>query len=114
MGSAADALREDDRALLERVAGRIVELRLEVPAILTLESARPLSMIAGQTMLFFEPLVLALLRFGDYRRFAKLVENRDALEWLTHRIERLADERREAGKHRGSGGAGRGDSGPPT
>ena len=34
-------------------------------------------------MIFFEPLVQALLRFGDYRRFAALAERRDALEALT-------------------------------
>ena len=57
----------EDRALLEKLAQRVVELRLETPAILTLEGARPLSLLAGQAMLFFEPFAQALFRFGDYR-----------------------------------------------
>jgi hypothetical protein len=96
MGIEDAALSERERALLERVAERVVELHLEVPAILTLETARPLSVVAGQAMLFFEPLVQALLRIEDYRTFALLIERRDALEALTRRIEARADQARGA------------------
>lgn len=86
-------LSPEDRALLEKLAQRVVDLRLETPAILTLEGARPLSVLAGQAMLFFEPLAQALFRFGDYRRLAALVERRDALEALTRMIEDRAERR---------------------
>lgn len=88
-------LSSDDLELLDRVARRLVELRLETPAILTIESALPLSVVAGQAMLFFEPLVAAFLRLPDYRRFARLVEDRGALEILAQRIEDRAEERAE-------------------
>jgi hypothetical protein len=84
-------LAADDLALIDRVAARVVELRMEVPAILTLETATPVSVVAGQAMVFFEPFIAALLRLPDYRRFAKLIERRDALETLARRIESLAD-----------------------
>src|SRR5262249_41712742 len=90
---AAELLADADRALLERLARRIVELRLEVPALLTLETARPLSVLAGQSMLFLEPIVQSLFRFGDYRRVAALVERREALDELARRIEHATDER---------------------
>jgi len=93
---AAEALSEDDRALLERLARRVVELRLETPALLTLETARPLSVLAGQAMLFFEPFAQALFRLPDYRRLAALVERREAMEALAAMIERAADEREQA------------------
>jgi len=93
---AAEALTEDDRALLERLARRVVELRLETPALLTLETARPLSVLAGQAMLFFEPFAQALFRLPDYRRLAALVERREAMEALAAMIERAADEREQA------------------
>ena len=96
MASETLPLAAEDRALLERVAVRVVELRLEVPAILTLESVRPLSFVASQAMIFFQPLVQALLRFGDYQRFAALAERRDALEVLTALIERRVEEARAA------------------
>ncbi len=92
------ALAPEDLALIERVAGRVVELRLEVPAILTLESVRPLGFVAGQAMVFFQPLVEALLRLGDYRRFAALVERREAIEALVVAIERRVDERPRRGR----------------
>jgi hypothetical protein len=86
-------LSPEDRALLEKLAQRIVEMRLETPAILTLEGARPLSLLAGQAMLFFEPFAQALFRHTDYRRIAALVERRDALEALTRMIEERAEAR---------------------
>ena len=93
---AAEPLADDDRALLERLARRVVELRLETPALLTLETARPLSLLAGQAMLFFEPFAQALFRLPEYRRVAALVERREALEALAAMIERATDEREQA------------------
>jgi len=93
---AADALAPEDRVLLERLARRVVELRLETPALLTIETARPLSVLAGQAMLFFEPFAQALFRLPDYRRIAALVERREAMEALAAMIERAADEREQA------------------
>ena len=86
-------LSPEDRALLEKLAQRVVEMRLETPAILTLEGARPLSLLAGQAMLFFEPFAQALFRYADYRRLAALIERRDALETLTRMIEERAEAR---------------------
>lgn len=83
----------EDLALLDRLAARLVELRLETPAILTLESARPLSFVAGQAMIFLEPIVLSLFRLPEYRRFAALVERRECLGALVDRIEARAAER---------------------
>ncbi|MEO5989158.1 MAG: hypothetical protein ABIU54_01865 [Candidatus Eisenbacteria bacterium] len=98
-------LTEEDRAVLERVAERVVELRLETPAILTLEGLRPMSVLTGTAMLFFEPIILMLFRLPDYRRFAALVERRDALEALSQSIETRAGAReraRESANKRGT------------
>ena len=96
-----EVLAPEDRALLEKLARRIAELRLETPAILTLETARPLSLVTGQAMLFLEPIAQMLFRFPDYRRVAALVERRAAIEELTRLIEQAAAERErrpQAGK----------------
>jgi hypothetical protein len=91
-----------DRDLIERVAARVVELRMELPALLTLESGRPLSLLASQTLYFFEPVVTALLRLPEYRRFARLIERRETIELLMEAIEKRAEvaqqERRAAAK----------------
>lgn len=96
MASDPAGLSEEDEAVLERVAQRVVDLRMEVPAILTIESSLPLSVIAGQAMHFFQPLVQALFRLPDYQRFAQLIERRDALE----RLMQLIEERAEAAQRR--------------
>jgi len=92
MASELAPLAPGDLALLERLAARVVELHLEVPAILTLESARPVSLLASQAMIFFEPIAQALFPGDDYRRVARLVERRDALEALVRLIEACADQ----------------------
>jgi hypothetical protein len=96
MASDSNAIGPEDRALLERVAAKIVALRLELPAILTLETGRPLSLLASQTMIFFEPIVGAILRLPDYQRFALLIERREAVEALLRSIEDQADAAHES------------------
>jgi len=83
----------EDLRLFERIAARIAELRLETPALLALESARPVSLLASQAMTFLEPVALALFRMADYRRFASLLQRREAVEALMAAIERHAEAR---------------------
>jgi hypothetical protein len=87
-------LSPEDLALLDRLAARVVELRMEVPAILTLEGGKPLSVLAGQAMIFFEPFVQSLFSFPDYRRYAALTERREAIEALIVRIEEHSERAR--------------------
>ncbi len=87
-----------DAELLDRLAAHVADRRLEAPALLALESARPLSVIAGQAMVFFEPFVQAFFRMPDYRRLALLVERRECLERLAERIEARASEREAAAR----------------
>ena len=104
MASDPRPLAPEDEALLDRLAARAVELRMEVPAILAIEGARPLSLVAGQTMVFFEPLVQSLFRLPDYRRYSALMERREALDHLLLRIEAHAEAAREQ-RRRGRPGA---------
>jgi hypothetical protein len=106
------AFAPEDLDLLDRIAARVVELRMETPAILTLEGGRPLTLVASQAMIFFEPMVAAFFRLPDYRRFATLVERRETVEHLLQRIEsraeaardeRAAARRASAGPRPGSG-----------
>ena len=90
------AMSPEDIAVLERFAGRVVELRMETPAILAIESSRPMSLVAGQAMLFFEPIAQMLFRFPDYRRFAALIERRETLDVLVQLIDHAAQARDRA------------------
>jgi len=83
--------------VFDRLASWLVERRLETPAILFLESSRPLSFVGAQAMHFFQPLASVLFSTRDYERLARLLEERDNFEILLATIEREAD-RRDEGK----------------
>ena len=61
---------------------------MTVPAILFLESVKPLSFVGSQAMYFFEPMVRALFALPDYERVAALMERRESVEALLLAIER--------------------------
>lgn len=80
-----------DVARIERLAARVVELRLETPAILALESARPLRLVASQGLVFFEPLVQSLFPLTEWRRWSELTARPEALDALVRAIEARAE-----------------------
>ena len=94
MASEPLPLPPEDEALLDRLATRVVELHMEVPAILALETSLPMTVIASQALIFFEPMIQSLFRFTDYRRCTALVERRDVIESLVRRIEANAERER--------------------
>ena len=94
MASDPQPLSAEDEALLDRLATRLVELHMEVPAILALETAKPMTVVASQALIFFEPMIQSLFRFADYRRFVALIERRDVMESLIRRIEGGAEKKR--------------------
>ncbi len=79
--------------LIERIARRIVNMRLEIPFIIVFESMKPLSFIGSSILVAFEPIIQPIFSFKDYRRFYEMLENRDNIEKLIQKIEELADER---------------------
>ena len=95
MSDAPAALPPEDQALFDRLARWLVERRLETPALLFLESSRPLSFVGSQAMHFFQPLASVLFATRDYERLARLLEDRDNFEILLATIEREADRRDE-------------------
>ncbi|HEU4724972.1 MAG TPA: hypothetical protein VFU59_06685 [Candidatus Eisenbacteria bacterium] len=95
-GPAAAAYTPEEEALLDRLADLTVRHRMTVPAILLLESVKPLSFLGSQALLFFEPMVRAFFSVPDYDRVASLLERRESLEALLVRIEAKEDDiRRE-------------------
>jgi len=71
-----------------------VRYRMTVPAILFLESMKPLSFVGSQAMYFFEPMVRALFAVPEYERLAALMERRESVEALLVAIERRDEEER--------------------
>lgn len=78
--------------LLEKVARRVVDLRVSAMAIFLLESTKPLSFLGSQLLVFFNPIIQPIFNFKDYETVTEMIENRDNIEYLIQRIERLQDE----------------------
>lgn len=76
--------------ILEQVAQYIVKRRLSAPAILVLESMKPLSFLGGQLMAFFGPFVHLIVDARSYNTFAEAIERREHVEHLISRIEALS------------------------
>lgn len=92
----AEPLGEEDVELLQRVAGRICRRGMSAPALLALESARPLSFLGSQVMVALKPFVEMLLPWRDYGRFAAILERRDGIVKLITCIEQAESERSNA------------------
>jgi hypothetical protein len=90
----------EDERLLDRLAEFAVARRMTVPAILFLESVKPLSFLGSQALYFFEPMVRALFTVPEYERFAALMERRENIEVLLVKIEEKDEKARRAERER--------------
>ncbi|MBM3466063.1 MAG: hypothetical protein FJX76_28575 [Armatimonadetes bacterium] len=82
---------ESDEAFLERIADAIVRRRMSAPAILLLESVKPLNFVGNQLMVFMDPIIKLFADIPDYARLTRMLENRDTIERLLQAIERRDD-----------------------
>lgn len=78
---------------INKIAKKIVELKLSVPAIFFLESIKPLSFIGSQALVFFRPIILAVFNIPNaYDIFIRIMEDRENVEKLIQKIEQLEEE----------------------
>jgi len=82
-----NALPEEEMAVIEKVARKTVKRGMTVPAIMLLESVKPLNFIGSQVMVFFEPIVQTLFNLKDYDTFRTALEKRQTLEIMIQKIE---------------------------
>ncbi len=82
-----DPTPEDEERVLEKLATKTVERGMTVPAILFLESIKPLNFIGSQAMVFFEPVIQTVFNFRDYETLRVALEKRDTVEKLITKIE---------------------------
>ncbi len=82
-------LTERQAELLDKLAQKVVGYRMTVPAIMFLETVKPLSYVGSQTMVFFEPMVKAVFNIAEYDEIRLLMEDRRNVEELLVRIEKF-------------------------
>jgi len=80
-------LTEADRELLRRLAFAIVRRRMSGPAVLFLQSVRPLNYIGSQAMHFLRPFLTPLFNPQQYERLAAILERREGISALIEAIE---------------------------
>lgn len=88
-GREPEPLTEREAAIMHKIAAKVVEWKMTVPAILFLESVKPLNYIGAQAMVFFEPFVQALFNIAEYDTFREMMERRENVERLLQKIEEL-------------------------
>ena len=88
----------EEQELIDKFAQWVVKRGLTVPAIMAIESTKPLNWIGSQMMLIAEPAAWALEPFlkaafsfnhQDYLRFQRLMEKRWSMEQLILAIEKF-------------------------
>ena len=83
---------EEAAAAVDRVARFVVRFCLTDPAILALESMRPISFVGSQFMHVLSPSVAAVLSASEWDAMAALLEDRRGLDYLIEHIEKLNTE----------------------
>lgn len=81
---------EDQVHAVDAVVKFIDRFGMHVPAILALESMRPLSFVGSQFMHLLTPSLGAFLTVHHWEALAGLLEDRQGMEYLIRRIEDVA------------------------
>ena len=80
---------EEQAMATEQVAKFLVRFGLAVPAILALESMRPLSVVGSQFMHILTPSITVFLTHSQWNSLAELLEKREGLDYMIQKIEEM-------------------------
>lgn len=83
----ASQITEQERALLTKLANKVVQLRMSAPAILFLESVRPMNYVGSQVMVFFSPLVRGFFGLPEWDELSRILEKRESIGLFLDLIE---------------------------
>ena len=92
------ALTDADRELLRRLALGIVVRRMGMPAVLFLQSVRPLSYVGSQALTFLRPFLADFVKRADYERLTTILERREGVGALLSAVEAALAEKQGAGQ----------------
>ena len=87
--------------LIDKISKFIAQKKMAAPAIMTIESLRPLARIGSQLMHFVAPFAEIIFNPKEYQEFAVLLENEEYVRLLIKRIDEIdVDMYREERKDR--------------
>lgn len=79
----------EEREVIDRILAVVVRREMAGPAILFLESSRPLSGVAAASIHYFAPFASALVDSSALAHLASFLDRRGSVEWLCRRLEEL-------------------------
>lgn len=88
----SEEFNEKDQALFDKLADFVVKRKMSAPAILFLESSKPLNFIGSQFLVVLGPLIKVFFNIAEYDRIVELMEKRDNVERLICSIEKRAEQ----------------------
>ncbi|MDP1799021.1 MAG: hypothetical protein Q8K78_16120 [Planctomycetaceae bacterium] len=84
-----------ERELVERVATEVARRGMTLPAVVMLESSRPLGGLSGQALRFVEPWFAAVTNAAGLKVLAELLERPGGMDFVVSTLQ-AANETREA------------------
>jgi hypothetical protein len=78
------------RAIVERLCQQVVARGMTTPALVFLETARPLNYVSSQVLQFFNPILTLVADPAACRELAEFLEHRGSIDYLCRRIEEIA------------------------
>ncbi|MFH1228364.1 MAG: hypothetical protein V1701_10755 [Planctomycetota bacterium] len=84
-----DKFTEQEIALVDKLAQLVVRRQMALPAIMFLESVRPLNFLGSQAMEFFKPIIGMVWSTTEYEQMARIMERRGCVDLIVERIEKI-------------------------
>ncbi|MCL1826788.1 MAG: hypothetical protein FWG20_01990 [Candidatus Cloacimonetes bacterium] len=81
--------KERTAELIEKTAKFFAERRMGAPAILFIESFRPLHFLGSQAMYFLSPFVTTLFDSKEFEEMAAILDSEENVKYLINRIDEL-------------------------
>lgn len=84
---APEYLTPEQIELFCRLADKVVSMGFALPAVLFLETMRPLNFVGSQVMLFFQPMLRSWFTLREYDLIQQALERRETIGYLTDLVE---------------------------
>lgn len=80
-------LTERQLMMLDKMADRVIRYRMAMPAILFLESVKPLNYVGSQAMVFLAPIVHSIFTVREYDEVQQALEHRETIAYFVDVLE---------------------------
>ena len=82
-----------EEVVVEKVCNEIVKRHVTLPAIVMLETFRPLNYLGSQVMHFFHPIISSILTIDGYSDFTTLLEKRESVDYIINKLKSIDDKK---------------------